>query len=457
MLLARAGGTLVGTAPLRRLAEQTRSIHIPRRIGAPTPSASTLIQRTRALFTRLITHIEGQAVPISRSVHSTPSIRQSLSLPARIALSKPLKAPCLPRAPRVPGNVTQVGLGTARNFSTGRPIFQHLVENVPVAGRAFYEIDWDLEMRKEKNLKIRRPNKNQHEAKLADKLTPVSGFVGGPPLIANDSEELQHYFETPSAPLVTTYLQIPLAPTPTSRVPLTDSPSSPRLLPLPALAKEHASHSKHAIRVSSLFRRLDAARVWERGASCQTYGDRSGLCTILRIKFDGWSEDMVRNVLGHAGKGWCTIQEFRIPDPNAQAGVQYASSMLATATQVSSPEPMSCGNNSSSGISFVMPTLDFSSSFASTCHSPSTWSTIKSDSSQMPDSDVESDYSFPSAPESTWSDEASMIDSSAGNSLSSSREWSSSVPTSDTSSPNWLSFSSDFASKASYHQGDIFQ
>jgi hypothetical protein len=474
MLLARAGQPLLGAVSFRRLSEQTRSIHIPKRVIPPS-SPANLVHRTRAFFSQLITQLQGQGPPVSRFTHSSPSIRQSLSLPARIALSRPLRAPCLPRAPRVPGNVTQVGLGTARNFSTARPIFQNLVQNVPVAGRTFYQVDWDLNLRKEKNSKVRRPKSAHRKVKLADKLTPLPEHS----VLPTSPEELLDYFQFPSEPLVTTYLQIPLAPTPTSRVPLSSS-SSPRLLPLPALAKEHASHSKHAIRVSSLFRRLDAARVWQRGATCETFGDPSGLCIILRVRFAGWSEDMVKGVLGDAGKEWCTIQEMR---PLGEVQSEPPDSQM-------SPPVRPASSNSINEMAYVMPILDFSSSIAAEDSPPSSWSPMPSRPrpfsdggsyytlSSMPASVVDeesappsswssmpssprsfsddgSDYSFPAI-----SDEESVVDISAHDpSLPPSTvdEWSS-VARSPTTSPSssWLGFSSDFAARTYPEGGGLF-
>ena len=192
MLLERTGQFLLGTASFRRLSEQTRSIHIPRRIISPS-SPSNLVHRTRTLVTQLITQFRAQGVPVHRFIHSSPSIRQSLSLPARIALSRPLRAPCLPSAPRIPGSVTHVGLGTARNFSTGRPIFQHLVQNVPVAGRAFYEVDWDLKLREESS-KNRKPKNTHRKAKLADKLTRLPEHISTSTSTTTD-EEVQHYLD----------------------------------------------------------------------------------------------------------------------------------------------------------------------------------------------------------------------------------------------------------------------
>ena len=424
---------------LRRLAAQTRSIHIPRRLPLPS-NPTNPIRQALTFITSSLVHSQGPSA--ARSAHSSPSIRQSLSLPARIALSRPLRAPCLPRASRVPGNVTHVGLGTARNFSSGRPIFQHLVENVPVTGRAFHEVDWDLKTRQEENHNVRRTKKAARKAKLADKLT--ANYENIPPSASSvkENEEWDHYFQAPFVQRITTYLQIPLAPTPSARVPLSSPPPSPHLLPLSALAKDHASHSKHAIRVSCLFRRLDAAKVWGRGASCETLGDPSGLCTILRIKFDGWTKSMVKDVLGDAGKDWCTVQEFQHALEDC---CTLEDSLTSTFPRALSPEPIA---SMATDVSFVMPTLDFSSSFVSVHSASTSWPGTPA--SPMSLSDVESDYSFPSTPQSAPDGESESEVSTVDSSVSSS-----SVPktsSSSASSSAWLSFSADFATRASNQQ-----
>lgn len=81
---------------------------------------------------------------------------RSLSLPSRVALrqqpygrqqTRAFGAPqYLPRGPYTtnalphgPHAVANIGLGTARNFSSGRPVFQNLVQNVPIVARALNE------------------------------------------------------------------------------------------------------------------------------------------------------------------------------------------------------------------------------------------------------------------------------------------------------------------------------
>jgi hypothetical protein len=216
----------------------------------------------------------------------------------------------------------------ARNFSTARPIFQNMVENVPIAGRAFWEVDWDEKMRQE-TAKMKLQQKAQ--TKKASKAEQVTLKMRKENIAAlsrvseTQSEKTQEevdfeaYFPAAALAPVTTYLSIPLAPTPTARRPLDPSPltssaSAPLLLPLAALGATHALHDNHATRVSSLFARLDAANVWARGAACTAHGDRTGLCTVLLVAFEGWDESMVRAVIGEGGKGWCELHEVRRND-----------------------------------------------------------------------------------------------------------------------------------------------
>ncbi|KAF8964061.1 hypothetical protein BDZ97DRAFT_1604831, partial [Flammula alnicola] len=171
----------------------------------------------------------------------------------------------------------QVGLGMARNFSTARPIFQQLAQNVPVACRALYEIDWDLEMRKEQERMrlavgsgIKKAEKSQAMMKPIQKSEKRKASIDNMEAKVQASsvlkEDIEHYFPTVEVAPVTTYLLIPLAPSPTARLPLplnpVSSPTSagwePSLLPpLSFIGSLHASHSTHALRVSTLFARLD--------------------------------------------------------------------------------------------------------------------------------------------------------------------------------------------------------
>jgi hypothetical protein len=77
---------------------------------------------------------------------NVPPIQQTFSMQARQAVGRPFGAYHIPKAPGfTPRSVSQVGLGTARSFHSSRPLFQNLVDNAPIALRAFTEADWELE------------------------------------------------------------------------------------------------------------------------------------------------------------------------------------------------------------------------------------------------------------------------------------------------------------------------
>ncbi|KAJ2965932.1 hypothetical protein NUW54_g13952 [Trametes sanguinea] len=132
----------------------TRAIHIPAYVPRPSPSqasstAHKVIKQTRTILSRFVAHLTAPGVLRApgdvaaggpRSFHSPatrmPSIHDRMSYSARTFLAGG-PTPFLPRAPVVPRSVTQVGLGTARNFSSGRPLFQHLAENVPITLLSF--------------------------------------------------------------------------------------------------------------------------------------------------------------------------------------------------------------------------------------------------------------------------------------------------------------------------------
>ncbi|TFK72212.1 hypothetical protein BDN72DRAFT_722159, partial [Pluteus cervinus] len=157
----------------------------------------------------------------------------------------------------------EVGLGTARKFSTGRPIFQHLVDNVPVAARAFYELDWETKMQKEREMmrlqrqakKVKKTKKGKEMAKPKQQVILEEKTND-----AHVEEGMDQYFSKEVIPEVTTYLLVPLAPTPTGRTPLpSNTVEHGSLLPLPTVARIHNDHQLHSCRVAALFSRLDAA------------------------------------------------------------------------------------------------------------------------------------------------------------------------------------------------------
>ena len=321
--------------------------HVPTKIGAPrsihTPSASALrfsslphathhapTSLTQRLFSQTKTavgryfalltapaRVGATTTPASfhNIAHLTRSnalpIHQTFSVQARQAVGRPFGAYHLPKPPSLaPRSVSQVGLGTARNFHSSRPLFQNLVENAPISLRAFTEADWELETKGKQPAKMKKRKENPEGKKTKQMAKPVE--MKAQP-VSETRIEFNHYFAAPPAE-ITTNLLVPLAPTPSSRQPLPSIPS-PSLIPISILLDVHASHELHSLRVSSLFSRLDAAKVWaDRNVSCSVYGDPSGLASVMKIEFRGWTRAQVRAVLGEAGKGWCMTQEFGVED-----------------------------------------------------------------------------------------------------------------------------------------------
>jgi hypothetical protein len=215
-------------------------------------------------------------------------------------------------------------------------------------------------------------------------------------------EDIDHYFDNPIPP-VSTYLFVPIPPTPSSRVSLPTEPilphNTPSLLPpFSSFGPFHAAHENHAARVSSLFLRLDQARVWDRGATHSGYG-QGGVCTVIKVEFTGWTESEVRAVIGEGGTGWCWIEEYRFNDADEMS--EFSSSV-----EPSEIAAVRTNDHAEVSSSLIMPTLDMSSSALdpSFPSSPSMES-ISLPSSRLssrpmsPFSDVASEYDDP------WRDE----------------------------------------------------
>ncbi|KIK54494.1 hypothetical protein GYMLUDRAFT_48643 [Collybiopsis luxurians FD-317 M1] len=355
-----------------------RSIHTPAYTRFTSPgTAKRIASQARTVLFRLVGHLTApglSATPASfqHAIRgSAPgrmsSIQERLSFSARNALARPAQQRFFPRAPTfAPRSITQVGLGTARNFSSGRSVFQNFVENVPITGRALYEADWDVRMQSERDAMKKSLKGKSSKAGPKEMLRAknVISSISVPDTTPESAPEMDHYFAAPSNPSVTTTLYIPLAPTPTHRVPLPpDISEHSSLLPLPSLASIHNSHEVHSLRVSALFSRLDAANVWERGVLCSAYSERAnpGLCNILKVEFVGWTEAEVRSVIGESGTGWCAIEEVsNVKDELEDETFSDASSVLSV---ISEEESMECSFTVEPAHSLVLPTLDFSSTF----------------------------------------------------------------------------------------------
>lgn len=418
-------------AKARNIPSSTRNIHIPA-FNPSSPggaAAKRVLLQARQLLSRAFLNLTapglGSHIPATaRSAHTgaqflrVPSIQQRLGQTYRHALSRPLQvAQYIPRGPIVPRGMTQVGLGTARNFSSGRVLFENIVQNVPIAGRAFVEADWDLHLQKERaNMQkaLRQDKKQQKNVYRGMKENKI--FTAPKPVEVKEPEvsEMNKYFSAPAMKPVTTALLIPLAPTPTQRMPLPlDTSPHESLLPLPTLASLHNGHELHALRVSALFSRLDDANVWDRGVKCSAYGTQAsaeGVCTILKVEFEGWTKAEVRSVIGESGTGWCVLEETNLAPEKEEEEDELALSDISSEHNQVFSEPAS---------SLVLPTLDFSSSFSQ-----------RSFSRTASDEDLFSDFG---------SDSSFGMESMPG-----------SPTTSDAPSNGWFMLSSDFTRRAAY-------
>ncbi|KAK7037476.1 hypothetical protein VNI00_010968 [Paramarasmius palmivorus] len=265
-----------------------RSIHIPAYVRVkpadiPNHSAAKrIISQTRTLVSRFIGHLTtpgiGQVSHVSSSVAQSirgagpgrmSTIQERLSYPVRNALARPIQPLHFPRAPTFASrSVAQVGLGTARNFHSGRSVFQNLVE-----------------MESMRKRKAADENKGKTKEMIKPKLT-ISSL--GSSLDTQETQpsvpEMDEYFAAPVVPKVTTYLLIPLAPTPTNRTPLDPNGGRSSLLPYSSL------------------------RLYTMGMSCTHYG--------YHHCFRGWTRPMY-------GTGTLTVPHTQVA-PTSKASVPFS-------------------------------------------------------------------------------------------------------------------------------------
>ena len=81
------------------------------------------------------------------------------------------------------------------------------------------------------------------------------------------------------------------------------------------------------------------------------------MCTVLEVRFSGWTEARVRGVLGEAGSGWCVLEEVWA---NESEEMDDALSEMSFDTHSIASTPV---HDMDPSASFVLPTLDFSASF----------------------------------------------------------------------------------------------
>ena len=374
----------------------TRSLHTPSFVPRVAPQQTSspfsirILHRTRAVLNAFVGHLTTPGTlrapgAAARSMQSVPSrlprIESNLSLPVRHALSVRMGAPRLPRPPAIPRSIAQVGLGTARNFTTGRPIFQNIadkIHNIPVASRAFLEADLDMRTKDDRALPLKLKRARSGKSKKCSRPAAAADVHFHPAATRPAAEtktktqtkaeakQFDKYFAPPQVPDVTTTLLVPLAPTPTARLPLahTFAYDRPLLVPLLELSALHVDSERHAARVRALFEQLDAARAWDRGATCEALGGARG-AGVLRVRFAGWSVHAVRGILGEAATGWCVLEE----EPRAEEEEEERSreeEMMSDVGNSSAVAPdglaeLNLNSPVDPAYSFVLPTLDFSS------------------------------------------------------------------------------------------------
>jgi len=331
------------------------------RLKSQFPSKANPIEFIRNLPNHIVAALEapatGRFAEQSRSIYTgtSPSITQRLSLPARLAVNRPLAAPRLPKITPVPRTVADVGLGTARNFSS-RPVFQHLVENVPIVVRSATELDLDPRVRKSKAKRLAgRPTKRKAQAPRRKVLPPVN-LAPTPALeasvISNIESEFAHYFPAAASSTVT-LLTIPLQPV-ASRSPLPEPREDASPLDLASFVPTVCAYQDHRLRIDTLLERLTRADVWKRGASSTTHDTGSGVADVVQVQFDGWSAADVKAMLGHAGKGWCTIEERTNPPIERDSALVEDEWNTLRESMMHAPVE-------DSQVTLVLPTLDFSS------------------------------------------------------------------------------------------------
>ncbi|KAH8824701.1 hypothetical protein DL96DRAFT_1614775 [Flagelloscypha sp. PMI_526] len=357
-----------------------RNFHVSA-LHARPGAGRQFLQESRHFLAKFFSHLTAPGIGHQSYPSFNHVVRRSVTNHSALPLRTLGRQTFLPRAPAIPRSVTQVGLGTARQFSSARPIFQNLVQNTPVAARAFCEADIDVKSSKKAHKKSSKAKKAAKGKKVSYKVKDLKV-----PALLSDStsraSEMDVYFHVPISS-VTTSLHIPLAPTPTERTPLRERPvrGEGSFLPLSSLASIHITHEMHTTRVASLFSRLDAANVWGKGVTCSAYSHLArgqGVATILKVEFVGWSKAEVRAVIGESGTGWCALEEHRstesrdsviIDGPGSGydsdasdtssmlSGIMGDESCFSEVESVPSTPPIDPSG------SFVLPTLDFSSSF----------------------------------------------------------------------------------------------
>jgi hypothetical protein len=150
-------------------------------------------------------------------------------------------------------------------------------------------------------------------------------------------------------------------------------------------------------------------------------GGGRGLCTVLRVSFGGWSEERVRKVIGESWVGWCELLEVGEEDASSSTSTttSLSSSVLASVCEDDESDfgsevevGMGTSMEMDPASSFVLPTLDFSSSFLASPPAPMPILTY-SDTSTVDLSTSESSWGYPSLSSSSSSASESDPDTDA--------------------------------------------
>ncbi|PVF97818.1 hypothetical protein CPB86DRAFT_785458 [Serendipita vermifera] len=287
--------------------------------------ANNLIQRTIPRLTRFLgtPHLNARPISLNRLQHRTyQTIQARLNLSTRFLLSRPLKAAGMPRAPTLSRPFQEMGLGTARKFSS-HSAFRHVVENTSITTRAFWQADWDVEAKNNQRISTKRthrkgPSKRRQRASIRQNL-----LISAPKSVNTPfntyQDDLDIYFMEPSRPAVTTFLHVAL----TSTIPsLSSSYQDLRLLPLDVILRRHSGFQDRTRLIEAIFTILDSHDAWSKGVIVEAIGNKDGLASELRITFGGWHEGEVRDLLGSFvdGEGCSLYQDFSAyaPGPESQ-------------------------------------------------------------------------------------------------------------------------------------------
>lgn len=181
-----------------------------------------------------------------------------------------------PRPVAYPASVSHVGLGAARNFSSARPIFENVCQNVPLGLRALVDSD-GIDSRKWAKVRqtIRRAERTAvkgHGRALprAEQLKKIefSSFFGSVAAEASSSAVVESEAVATVEPVV---LVLPLEPSlalslPSDTTAVASSSTSYRLLTPTVLHSLHSiqnAYESHAHRIRSLSNRLTSAGVFD--------------------------------------------------------------------------------------------------------------------------------------------------------------------------------------------------